>query len=132
MFWTNLIMIQDQINFLHNTGYYWWVLLGITVWHLMDQIRPKTENPLAISLVSICFYPFYFFLIMKIINMFRVRIPPPTCSAKKRDKNGHLFGFVPQTHFCLFGPLITICTSFRNTLLYGSLLYCMYIQVLYK
>ena len=27
------------------------------------------------------------------------------CSAVKRDKNGHLLGFVPHPRFCLFDPL---------------------------
>ena len=40
---------------------------------------------------------------------------------KKRDKNGHLLGFVPHKYFFLFDPLANICTSFRNTLLYYSL-----------
>ena len=37
---------------------------------------------------------------------------------KKSDKNGHLLGFVPHPHFCLFDPFTNICTSFRNTLLF--------------
>ena len=49
------------------------------------------------------------------------------CSAKKRDKKGHLLGFIPQTYFCLFALFINICTSFRNNFLYKSLSSCMYI-----
>ena len=37
---------------------------------------------------------------------------------EKRDKYGHLLGFVPHTYDCLFDPFTNICTSFRNNLLY--------------
>ena len=37
---------------------------------------------------------------------------------KKRDKNGHLLGFVPHTYFILFDLFMNICTLFRSTLLY--------------
>ena len=30
---------------------------------------------------------------------------------KKRDKNGHLFGFVPHTYFFLFEPFTNICIA---------------------
>ena len=41
-------MTQDQINGLHNTNGYWRVLFGSMLCQIMEQIRPKTGNPLAI------------------------------------------------------------------------------------
>ena len=38
-------------------------------------------------------------------------------STKRRGKNGHLFGFVPHTNFCLFDTVTKICTSSKNNLL---------------
>ena len=50
MFQKNLIMTQYQINFLHNKKDYWQVLPGGTLCQLMEQIRPKTGNPLEFLL----------------------------------------------------------------------------------
>ena len=44
----NLIMEQDQINFLHHKKEDCWVLFGITLCNLMDLLQPKTGNPLEI------------------------------------------------------------------------------------
>ena len=38
-------------------------------------------------------------------------------STKKRDKNGHLFGFVPHKYFCLFDPFTNMFTSSINIFL---------------
>ena len=46
MFQTNIIMTQEYINWLYNTEEEWWLLLGRTLYQLMEQLRPKTGNPL--------------------------------------------------------------------------------------
>ena len=51
-------MAQYHIHFLYNTKVDLWVLLGGTLCQLMDQLRPKTGNPLAI------FFGLYFINIM--------------------------------------------------------------------
>ena len=40
-------MAQEQINYPHNTNYYWLVFLGRTLCQLTEQIRPRMGNPLA-------------------------------------------------------------------------------------
>ena len=48
MFQTNVIMAQNQINFLNKTNEYWLVFLGRTFCQIMEQLRPKIGNPLEI------------------------------------------------------------------------------------
>ena len=45
----NLILTQENINCLHNTMEDWQVLIGSTLYQLMERIQPKIGNPLAIS-----------------------------------------------------------------------------------
>ena len=44
---TNIIMTSEKINCLHNTKEDWWLLLRRTFCQLMEQLRPKTGNPLS-------------------------------------------------------------------------------------
>ena len=48
MFQTNIIVLKEQINFLHIKNQDRLMLLGRTVCHLMDQLQPKTGNCLEI------------------------------------------------------------------------------------
>ena len=57
-------MAQDQINFMHNTMEYRWVLLGRKLCQIMDQLRPKTGNPLEFFVFSL-FYHYDVFLIFQ-------------------------------------------------------------------
>ena len=53
MYQKNVIMTQDQINYLHSTKEDWWVFLGSTLCKIMEQLRPKTGNPLGIFFLSV-------------------------------------------------------------------------------
>ena len=44
VFQKNPIMEKEKVNFLKNTKEYWWLFLGITLCHLIEQLRPKTGN----------------------------------------------------------------------------------------
>ena len=48
MFQKNIIVTQEKINFMHNNKEDWWVLFGSMMCQIMEQLRPKTGNPLAI------------------------------------------------------------------------------------
>ena len=48
MFQKNIIVTQEKINFMHNNKEDWWVLFGSMLCQIMEQLRPKTGNPLAI------------------------------------------------------------------------------------
>ena len=74
---TILIITQVQIDCMHNTKAYFWVLHWRRLCEIMEQIRPKTGNSLANFLGFYLFYWHNVFLFVKIINMFRFRIPPP-------------------------------------------------------
>ena len=56
MFQTDLIMAQDKIHCRHNKKEDCRVLFGSTLRQLMDQVQPKTGNPLD-------FFGFFVFLI---------------------------------------------------------------------
>ena len=51
MFQTKIIMKQEHIIFLLKKKEFYWVLFGIILFQLMDQLRPKTGNPLVIFLL---------------------------------------------------------------------------------
>ena len=55
MFTKNIIMAQDQINYMNNTKEYWWVLLGIKFCQLIEHLRPKQGNPLSFFGFSLYF-----------------------------------------------------------------------------
>ena len=64
VFLKNLIITQDDINCLHNTKKGWRLLLGIILYQLMEQIRPK----IGISLV-IVWFSLSIFLILCLHNV---------------------------------------------------------------
>ena len=62
---TNLIMIKDKISYLYNINEDWWVLLWIMLCQIMDQLRPKTGNPLEIYFGVSLFYLYDVFIMLK-------------------------------------------------------------------
>ena len=77
MFLTNLIMAQDQDNYVHNTKGDWWVLFLGTLCHLIEQLQSLMGNSLEFFLVSLYYNNLMPSYSWKIITMFRVEIPSP-------------------------------------------------------
>ena len=109
MFQKTLIMTKYQINFLHSTNEYWWLLFIIILCQIMYQPRLQTENSKAIYFLFHSYHSyFHAFLFMETINMFRVVIPPPQPLS-------------PKYFICFLSIIIIIIMSswcFKQTILW--------------
>ena len=122
--YTTAIQLWWHLNTLQNTSVFGRCTLEIKDTSFTNDIRGITLRIKWINAIYSTSVVLKIFLIVTYCTIILdtpctlLHIPYGVFCKKKRDKNGHFFGLVPLTYFCLLDPFTDICSSSRNTLLF--------------